>query len=665
MAEETLEDTIERIRLKMEIEALAKRRFGLASPGAGVRANRYRQALKYYAPLNNDQWPEDKFLRYGKVHITANIIRAYCDIAARLLSIPPRLVNKPLAQNVENRRRAEDIERFFYRLLELSGWDVWMNDWALSGEVFGRGILKPYWNTSTGAPDVDVIEQPQNLLLGYGASDFSVVDWAIYKFSVSFIEAQSRWPDAGIGLDDKGGPVVAGTPVQWGAADKADIVNQRNGSTASAEGGMGGGDDINAAEGHYEEYEHSNHLEVWDYWYREDGKIKNAVLLAGRIVDGPHTHGELPTIPYLTYEAGHEPGSPEGMNTVELLRDVQMGYNRALSLWTQYALDNSGTAYQVQGPTSGDIPEGLIPQSDEMVAVGENQILPIQRNQNTFPLNQLIDQYWEVASRLTGIPSILFGTLAGAQTSGRATAVQIEAALNRLDPKRRRFYQTFKDLLRIWGFMLSFKNTKIEVVEPQEQAAGQLGPAAQEPELQVRKVGMRQLLAGFDNWKIVAPEITPRDSIEATQNAANKVGAHLQSLENAMDDIGIEDPQHELDLIRRELADARLNPGQVQAYISSLQLLNQLMAMQQAQAQEAAAAGQHGQDVQQAQDQAAQPTGLEDQNQPGMATGPGGPPPPGTNAPGDVGLQLQGLIRQKGGVATPMSQVVLPPLETR
>lgn len=662
MVEETLDEAVDRIKAKMEIEALAKRRFGAASPGAATRATRYRQAMKYYAPINNDQWPEDRWLRPGKVHITANIVRAYCDISARLLSIPPRLVNKPLAQNTENRRRAEDIERFFYRLLDMTGWDVWMNDWALAGEIFGVGILKPYWNSETGTPDVQVIEQPQNLVLGYGTSDYSVVDWAIYKFSVSFIEAQARWPDAAIGLDEQGEPVVAGTPVSWAVADKADIVNQRSGSGATAEGGFGGSDDVNDSDSHYEEYEHANHLEVWDYWYRQDGKIVNAVMVAGRIVDGPHIHNELPIIPYLIYEAGHEPGSPEGLNTVELLRDTQMGYNRALSLWTQYSLDNSGTAYQVTGPTAGDIPEGMIPLSDEMVPVGENEIKPIPRNQNTFPINQLIDQYWEVASRLTGIPEILFGQLAGAQTSGRATAVQIEAALNRLDPKRRRFYQTLKDLLRIWGHMLSFKNSKIEIVVPAEAAEG---PQAVEPELTVQKIGMRELLRGFDNWKIVAPEITPRDSIEATQNAANKVQAHLLSMENAMDEIGVEDPQHELDLIRRELADARLNPGQVQAYISSLQLLNQLMQMQQQPQPDPSAAGQQGQDTQMAQDQMAQPTGDEAGNQPGMPTGPGGPPPPGTNAPGDVGLQLQGLIRQKGGVATPMSQIVLPNLGSK
>lgn len=651
MANETLtelEATINDIRDRMEIEALAKRRFGSASPGAAMRASRYRDAMKYYAPLNNDQWPEDRYLRPGKVHITANIIRAYCDISSRLLSIPPRLVNKPIAQNVENRRRAEDIERFFLRLLDLSGWDVWMNDWALAGEIFGVGILHPYWNTATGTPDVDVIERPENLVLGYGASDYSVVDWAIYKFSVSFIEAQSRWPNAEIILGQDGGPVVAGTPVNWATADKADIVN----SGASAEGGQEGDTK------HNEEYEHSQHLEVWDYWYRAGGSIYNATLLAGRIVDGPHKHKELPTIPYLIYEAAHEPGSPEGMSTVDLLRDTQMGYNRALSLWTQYSLDNAGTAYQVKGPTSADFPEGLVPLSDEIVPVGENEIMPIQRNQNSFPISQLIDQYWELASRLTGIPSILFGQLAGAQTSGRATAVQIEAALNRLDPKRRRFYQTFKDLLRIWGFMLSYKNTEIQVVEPAENTEAGLVPQAQEPEMVVKTVRLKQLLKGFDNWKIVPPEITPRDSIEATQNAANKVQAHLSSLESAMDEIGVEDPQHELDLIRRELADARLNPGQVQAYISALQLLGQLMQTQpQGNPDET---GQQGQDVQTAQDQQAQPTGDESGNQPGMPTGPGGPPPPGTNAPGDVGLQLQGLIRQKGGVATPMSQIVLP-----
>jgi hypothetical protein len=662
VAEDTLSDTLDVIRSKMAIEALAKRRVGFASPGAASRATRYRESMKYYAPLNNDQWPEDRYMRPGKVHVTANIVRAYCDIAARLLSIPPRLVNKPIAANQENRRRAEDIERFFYRLLDLSGWDVWLNDWALAGEIFGVGILQPFWNAATGTPDVNVIEQPQNLMFGYGTNDYSVVDWAVYRYTVSFIEAQSRWPEAGIMLNESGGPVVAGTPVEWGAADKADIVNQKTGSSSAEGGNVGIVHDVTSGE-HYEEYEHSQHLEAWDYWYRADGSIYNATLLAGRIVDGPTKHPELPIIPYLMYEAGHEPGSPEGLDTPHLLRDVQMGYNRALSLWTQYTLDNSGTAYQVKGPTSGDIPDGAIPLSDEMIPVGENEIVPIQRNQNTFPINQLVDQYWELASRLTGIPAILFGQLAGAQTSGRATAVQIEAALNRLDPKRRRFYQTLKDLLRVWGFMLSYRNTKIEVIEPVDQQQMQPGaPQAQEPEMQVKKIGLKQMLDGFDNWKIVAPEITPRDSVEATTNAANKVQAHLMSIESAMDEIGVEDPQHEMDLIRRELADARLNPGQVQAYISALQLLDQLVQMQAQQAQ-AAQAGQQGQDVQQAQDQQAQPTGLEDQNQPG--TMPGGPPAPGAAAPGSSGLQLQGLIRQKSGEATAMSQVVLPPLGTR
>jgi hypothetical protein len=659
VADETLNESLDEILDRIKIESLAKRRFGSAAPGAGARAARYRQAMKYYAPLNNDQWPEDKFLRPGKVHITANIVRAYCDIAARLLSIPPRLVNKPIAANQENRRRAEDIERFFYRLLDLSGWDVWLTDWALAGEIFGVGILQPFWNAATGTPDVNVIEQPQNLMLGYGSSDYSVVDWAIYRYTISFIEAQSRWPDARIVLGANGGPVVAGVPVNWSDSDKADIVDQRSGSGASAEGGTASPDNPIGSGTHSEEYEHSSHLEVWDYWYRHDGKICNATLLGGRIVAGPTVHPELPIIPYLIYEAGHEPGSPEGLSTVELLRDTQMGYNRALSLWTQYTLDNAGTAYQVKGPTSGDIPEGVIPLSDEMIPVGENSIDPIQRNQNTFPINQLIDQYWELASRLTGIPSILFGQLAGAQTSGRATAVQIEAALNRLDPKRRRFYQTLKDLLRIWGFMLSYKNSKIEVVEPAEADPAQQGIQAQEPELTVKTVRLKTLLDGFDNWKIVAPEITPRDSIEATQNAANKVQAHLSSIESAMDEIGVEDPQHELDLIRRELADARLNPGQVQAYISALQLLDQLMQMQAQQqaAVDPAAAGDQGQAVQQAQDQQAQPTGFEDQN---LATGPGGAPAPGAPIPG---LELQGLIRAKNGVATPMSQIVLPPLK--
>lgn len=649
-------DIVEEVRQKMRLEQSVARRFNMGAPGMARRSTRYREHLKYYAPINNDQWPEDRFLRPSKVHITANIVRAYCDIASRLLSLQPRLINKPVSASTEGRRRAEDVERLYYRMLDATEWDIWLNEFALGGEIFGLSVLKPYWNNDTDAPDVSVIEQPQNLILGYGTNDYTVVDWAIYRSTISFIEAQFRYPDAKIHLGKKGEPNIAGSPVNWADADKADIVDQRSGTSQSS---LGGHDLTGATSSsdHSEEYEQSEHLETWDYWYREDGSIYNATLLAGHVVAGPTKHPELPVIPYITYEAGHQPGSPEGMSTVDLLRDVQMGYNRAMSMWTQHALDNSGTAYQMKGPTSGDFPEGGVPRSDEFVAVGENEILPIQRNQNTFPVNQLIDHYWELASRLTGIPEILFGQLAGAQTSGRATAVQIEAALNRLDPKRRRYYASLKQLLRIWHFMLMYKNKQVEILVPVGQEGG--GPQLEAPQLEVQKIGMRELIDGYDNWKISPPEITPRDNIEATQNAANKVGAHLMSIESAMDETGVDDPQHELDLIRAELADARLNPGQVQAYISAMQLMLQMMQQQQQQAAVEAQAEQ-GQNIQQAQDQQAQPTGLEDENQPGMATGPGGPPPPGTDAPGGLGLQLEGLIRQQGGTATAMNQVKLP-----
>lgn len=655
-----MEDVIQRVRDKMALENTARRRFGMGAPGMSARSNRFREAIRYYAPLNNDQWPDDRMLRPGKIHVTANMIRAYCDIISRLLSLQPRLINKPPTQDLESRKRAEVIEQFFYRLLEMTGWDVWLFDLNLSKEIFGVGVLKPYWNNDTKSPDVQVIEQPQNLMLGFGSNDYSVVDWSIYRYTVSMIEAQSRWPNAGIELTAEGNPKVAGVLVDWSTADKSDIVDQKGHAQASPAGGGTPDLTMDNTRSHMETYEMTHHLEVWDYWYREDGKIMNAVLLANRVVDGPNEHPELPIIPYLVSEAGHEPGSPEGLSTVELLRDVQVGYNRSISHWSQLVADNSGTAYQITGPTAGDVPEGVVPGSDEIIPVGENEIKPIQRNQNTYPINQLVDHYWELASRLTGIPEILFGQLAGAQTSGRATAVQIEAAMNRLDPKRRRLYQTLKDLLRIWGFMLSYKNIEVSITVPDPAAAG----AAQSPEapaLITQKKGMKELLDGFDYWKIIGPEITPRDNIEATQNAANKVQAHLSSIESAMDEIGVDNPRHEMDLIRQELSDPRLNPGNVQSFISAVELLKTLF--QQPANPNAAQNGQTGQNVQQAQDQQAQPTQFQDQNAPGnLPSAPGGPPPAGTSAPS--GLELQGLIRQSGSQARAMNQVVLPPIRT-
>jgi hypothetical protein len=171
------------------------------------------------------------------------------------------------------------------------------------------------------------------------------------------------------------------------------------------------------------------------------------------------------------------------------------------------------------------------------------------------------------------------------------------------------------------------------------------------------KVG--EFIDGFDHWKLIAPEVTPRDSIENAQNVIQLVNNRLVSLSEGMDQLGIESPEQMLDLIRAERSDPHLFPQDVQAYAVLMQLLQSIQMANMEQAALSAQASAGAEDQRLAAEQAGGPNLFEDQNQ--LGSMPGGPPPPGGAVPGGIGAELQPLLRQtSGGESQAMSQITLP-----
>jgi hypothetical protein len=174
----------------------------------------------------------------------------------------------------------------------------------------------------------------------------------------------------------------------------------------------------------------------------------------------------------------------------------------------------------------------------------------------------------------------------------------------------------------------------------------------------MQQAGVGDLVKGFHNWKIVAPEITPRDSFEVSNNQLALVQGKLTSMRSAMDQIGIEAPEAELDIIRSEQTDIDLNPGAVQAKVSIYPILQQVLQQQaqmgqQLEALTGASSGAPESILAQSQSAVngaqaalqsqgpAAPT--EDQNLPPTAAG--SPPPPGAPIPGGGGQTQTTLVR--------------------
>jgi hypothetical protein len=607
---------------EMELTLKARRHYSETDSYAAYWANRYRRWHHFYAPLNGDQWPEDRQARPGMIHLTHNIIAPAVDTESRIESRLPRATLVPDNVDEQERARAEKAEKLQLRWLELSGWKRWMNDAAKTKSIYGKVVLKPFWRKGDKRPDVSIIESPQNLRLGWGASDYSELDWALYEYALSPYQAMSKFPE--IEIRPKKGSKKDLEVIRHG--DHGDPLQQKAPTSQLGPFRLR----LDVQESDYE----GKHVKVWDYWCKivdEKGEehIVNAFFVDGVLASKPAYHDYLPDIPYIVIEHDHEPGSPEGIGDVEPLIDVQIELNRALSHWAQLVADEIDPAYQVDAES---VPGGLIPRNGEVVAAGEGkQVRPIEKGINVFPIQELIEALMKAFHFRSGLSEIMFSLPPGAQTAGRALAIQIEASANRIDPRRDRLYGGLEELLIFWAHMAEHINPQIHV------GFDEAGQAVQK--------GVREILQGFRRWKFVAPEITPRDNLELVTSVVNRLNNKLISLEDAMDELGVDSPLEMIQKIEAERMNPRLFPGDTQSFVAVLAMLQQYqMTAQQAGLMPGGgdpAAAAQGQLQAEAQERA--PQGIQGQNGsdvPQPATPAGGAPPPGAAAP-----QNQTLIR--------------------
>jgi hypothetical protein len=619
-----------------EVTIQAKLRKSQTDSYQGQVRAKHANLHQWYRPADGDQWPDDRSRRPGAVHITHNVIQPGVDTEARLESLIPRCTLIPTSPDEETANKAEAIEKMMLFFLEDSGWETWLPTLNKSRGIYGKGAIKVFWNEDKKQPDCRVLEIPSNLRFGWGSSDFSVIDWAMYEYSLSPTEALRQFPEIEFEAEGRGKALLV-LRSTGDHADPLETISPTNESQARR----------NDIQGRVPDGYEDSQVDIWDYWYKDEHNVvRNARFVQGALATKIVGHPELRNIPYIPVEFDHELGSPEGMSLVEGLVDVQYEINRALSHWVQLIRDNLDPAWQMNVDA---VPAGIVPNAGEIIATGEGntKINPIEKPVNQFPIAQLLQELYRSFHFNSGLSEILFSLPPGAQTAGRALAIQIEASANRIDPRRRLLYNALKQLLEFWSFMLEKKNPKVTVTGPDGQPI---------------EVGVGDMLKGQRRWKFVAPEITPRDVIEATTNVINKVQAKLVSLEAGMDELGVDSPLEMKRMIEQERTNAALFPGDTQAYAAVQQLLLQIaQQMQQAQAaQGGQAPGEAALGQLQAAGQAAQPTLNQENNQGGPAqpmTQPGSPAPAGGPVPGN-----QTLIRsQPTGGAVALQQIAIRP----
>jgi len=569
----------------------------------------------------------------GKAHISINTPPIYVDIPASLQAVAPVENVVPSIDNEQSRALASMGERLYTSWREEIGLNMLGHKACVVKGLYGRTAAKVWWDPDTGFPRVDIIDQPRNLWLGWGQSDYRTLDWACYSYLMTPEAIFSTYGLVAIerfGVDGVSYPYLL-------------PVNAFSSWTA-ARGAMWTGGSI----------------EVIDYWYRQPKSSKvpkgnrlkpvthdtwNAIIVGNKVAQNfkfTEYEGQIPYVPlFNSFIPGVANGRPELFDIEQLIREKDERLTSGSQLMHNIV---NAQYWQLTGPEApDDVPLGLRPKPNQVVAPGAgNRIEGITPWMPEFQLEQFLTRIDREMVDVSGLNDLLRGMApASVMSSSKAINALVANYETRISMKRDIFYE--------WRRNVWYLARKVWANKDRELAP---------------------ILLGSGRLDIVSPSLTPRDDMETAQIARTLVDGKLWSAIRGMDRTGVDDPEAEQNTIRTEQTDVALNPASVQviaAVATQLQAMgyqnaqqavqglggeqggqppvgspaDQQALMEQMRGQMGAAAGQPGSNEQPMPGNEAMPANVE-----GAPAGAGPAPAPGQ--PGQVMAQTM----VKGGEAT-------------
>lgn len=475
-----------------------------------------------------DHWASDPSARLGgRAHVSVNAHASYVTIPSSLQAVRPVINYVPNGIEKEDRQIASEREKLFFRWWEEAEMDLALEDAALYKSLYGDTAAKVYWDPVRKMPRIRVISSPENLYLGYGASDYDRVDWALYCYGISPLAAADEF-DVEV-IPAKEGDIFYPYVTRSTHDDPLGTLYrdsfERNFMRRQTD---------------YERLQ----VEVYDYWYKEpQGKgkpalVKNCIFVGNQLIsesEHPEYEGE---IPYIVITNSRIPGSPYGKpelyDVEQLLREKDERITNQAQFIHQVI---GGQMFQLVGQDAPEeVPANAVPKPGRIATPGAGNrieaIAPFLPQMQIEDYNRRIDRELTVIS---GLNDLLLGVApSGVLGSSRAIASLIANYEQRIAPKRKLFYQWIKNVWRLSCKIWENKSNEVKII-----------------------------FDGQYRIEITPPELTPRDTLELASTAINLVQNRIWSAERAMDRVGVEDPQGEKDIIRDEQTDATLNPAAV------------------------------------------------------------------------------------------------------
>jgi hypothetical protein len=476
-----------------------------------------------------DHWPEG--VKPGRNHVSVNTPPVYVDIPASLQAVPPDENYIPASEEPGKRESADRAEVLYRQWKDDDAFELKVHKACIVKGLYGHTFSRVHWNPIEKRPTTTILESPENLYVGWGNSEYSRMDWAVYCYGLS---EQAIKEDYDLDLDAED---VGDGKWMWyvkgGVAHNDPIGNVFNQQRAN---------------GRQPPRYEMGQIEVYDYWYKKaTGKGKrpeiwNAIYVGNALVEKAK-HAEYEDLPYdllpNTFIPGQPYGKPELYDIEQLIREKE---ERLTNAGQMLSTMTDGQRWQIVGPEAPDeVPVNAIPAANKVAAPGPgNEIKAIQPFVAEYAAEdhlKRLDMEMEVVS---GLNELLLGrapaTILG---SSKAIAALVANYESRINMKRQLLYEwrkrTWRKAAKVW----EAKDSKVKAI-----------------------------IDGQYRLDVKAPELTPHDNLEVAQMAMSLTQNRIWSSERAMNATGVEDPTSEKNVIREEQTDAALNPAAVQAQVT-------------------------------------------------------------------------------------------------
>lgn len=479
-----------------------------------------------------DHWAE--FAKQGRAHVSVNAYPVYVDVPSSLQAEEP-IENMVSPKDDETIRTVTAaVERLYFAWKEDVDFEMYGHQACVVKSLYGRTAGKVWFDEEEGRPAISVVDQPRNLYMGWSASNYRKLDWALYVYRISPETAHEQYGLIVDGLFDSETRQVE--PFFRSTQDLTGVSR----SWLS--------EDLMMAE-------------VFDYWYKKpkDGATTtigkpvayetwNAIFIGNVMVKNeahPEYDGRMPYVPlFNSYLPGVPDGKPEFYDIEQLLREKDERLSAGAQMISRTV---SGQFWQLVGPEAPyTVPAGVKPKPDEVIGPGpNNRIEKIEPWMPEFQLEQFLTRLDRELSDVSGLNDLLRGlSPAAILSSGKAIAALVANYETRIKLKRKLYYRWRKDM---WDLARVVWAAKV--------------PEVAAPLRLIRRI------------EVFPPSLTPRDDLETSTLATNLFQSKLWSQARAMDRVQVDDPETEQNIIRQERTDATMFPADVQVMAQLLVLL--------------------------------------------------------------------------------------------